>query len=774
MKNGTQFLPFATGLLLLALCPILLNLWEDQTEATLEQRQLLTGQEASRLAAALDDWQLQLQNQLTQIGEQQLAMLPLPLSNLTALELRNLPANTANWERGNFKGVVVSLDPAARQFYFESRELQTSFMYLVSQGNIIGPSARTIDDSYELTMAIPLSEPDWVLIAWIAREELTLQVARARPQGQLTLEQTGGAFEAIELAVAGQGAPGQPELLEPLEIPEWRLRFRPSAALLQQIPEPSTWLRTAGWASGGAGLVCFMIGLALLYVRSQSSHQPEDHSPVSAHEYQAEQTFAWLKQSASEGSAGTRVTPKPRFEPLTEIPDHLFRANDIRGLVDQELTPRFARHLGRAFATHCIERKHTRIYVGRDARISSETLASALMMGLRETGAEVVDIGQCPTPLLSFVLASQTPAGSGIMVTGSHNPPQYNGFKLAVAGLPLNADQLGRLRERMLQLGFADETGHFSSEDFSARYLRAIETDNPALPALRVVIDGANGAAGPLAVAAFRALGCETRSLYCEPDGNFPNHGPDPSDPANLKDLCDAVVREDADFGVALDGDGDRLVVVTEGGEPVPPDQLFMLFAREALIESPGGSVVFDVKASRLLPELIQHWGGQPVMERAGRTFIQSRVARDKAVLGGELSSHYFFGDRWAAADDGIYAACRLGAILRLHNRTLSELLEEFPLLPGTAEISLPAGENEKQALLDRFRETVDLSGAEIIDIDGLRVEYPSGWGLIRISNTGPKLTLRFEARDEQSLEQIKEKFRQPLRKLLNQQELTF
>ncbi len=758
-----------------------LNQWsatQDNSEAV---RMALVHEEQQRLTEALDSWRGDLVDQLVARAEQQLELLPLPLADLSALKLRQLDTDLARWQEGPVTGLLVNLDPASHQFYFENREMKTNFMFLVAQGNTQGPTAVESADGFYFLVAAPLSQPGWAMVAQVDSRVGQEFFDQLRPKGYASLEQRSGAQESMRLARYGE-LTGTPETLIHPKFPEWRLRFHPSSTLLQYAVEADPALRTVGWALAGFALASLLAAISLLVYQHRTAQAEDDQVSEAAPKKPAFNPSA--TQNFSVAGAESKKQPKPEpastpvspFSPLAQeaIAPHLFRANDVRGIVGEELTAEFARHLGRAFAKYCGEKNQQTIFVCRDARNSSEEFASALIQGIVETGCDVVDMGLGPTPLLIHLLATQSPQGSGVMVTGSHNPPEYNGFKLVRGGKSVSGKRLQKLRSIMLGGNFEDAEGKISKRDFSQGYLKAIRSDLPSIPALRVVVDGANGSAGPLCVSAFRSLECTAKPLFCEPDGNFPNHGPDPGIAENLNALREAVRKEDADFGVALDGDGDRVVIVDDRGKPVPPDQLFMLFARETLIENPGSSLVFDVKASRRLPELILQWGGLPLMERAGRTFIQARVVKENACLGGELSSHYFFGDRWHAADDGIYAACRLAAILLLHNCALSELLDEFDLPASTPEISLKVGEAEKTELLERFKQTARFEGAELVEIDGLRVEYPDGWGLIRVSNTGPNLSLRFEANSEEALQRIQNEFRQPLKELLNLQELNF
>lgn len=464
------------------------------------------------------------------------------------------------------------------------------------------------------------------------------------------------------------------------------------------------------------------------------------------------------------------------FVPLaaSELPMAVFRANDIRGFAEAEITPQFARQLARAFALEAKKHSQTTICLCRDGRLSSDSLRDALALGLTESGCQVFDLGTGPTPLLGQHIATHAEHSAGIMITASHNPKNYNGFKIILDGNSYSGAMLQNLRHLMAACSFEAGSGNLKEIDASLSYLDHLQTDIADLSGLKLAIDAANGAAGPLSSLAFERLGCSIEQLYCEIDGNFPNHGPDPCQSNNLKALCDKVVETGCDFGIALDGDGDRIVAVDNLGGIVTPDQLYQLFARDLLHRTPGATFVFDVKASRQVALQILDQGGIALMEKSGRTFIQDRVKRSGALLGGEYSSHYFFQDRWNAIDDGIYAACRLAEIVRSADRTLNEILTEFPSLPATEELEIGVLDEYKTEIFDKFRQNAKFPGAELIEIDGLRIEYPQSWGLVRVSNTGPKLSVRFEGENEEALAEIQDKVRHEFERLCPELNLPF
>ncbi len=445
-----------------------------------------------------------------------------------------------------------------------------------------------------------------------------------------------------------------------------------------------------------------------------------------------------------------------------EIPASIFRAYDIRGVVGETLTDELVYLLGRAIGSEAEARNEPRLVVGRDGRQSGQALVGSLVRGLVETGREVIDIGQVPTPLLYFA-TEHFGTGAGVMLTGSHNPPQYNGMKIVLEHQTLAGDAIQALRERL-------ETGHFSSgqgsqrqEDVVAAYMDRITCDVGLARPFRIVVDAGNGSAGPVVVPLLEELGCEVIPLYCEVDGSFPNHHPDPSQPANLEDLIRTVAAEKAELGLAFDGDGDRLGVVDGEGRIVWPDRQMMLFAMDVLSRHPGADIIYDVKCTRNLGRVIAEHGGRPLMWKTGHSLIKAKMRETGALLGGEMSGHIFFKERWFGFDDALYSAARLLEILGMHPSECSEVFASLPDSINTPELRLDLPESEHLALMAKLAAGPTFEGGEVTDIDGLRVDFPDGWGLIRASNTTPSLTMRFEADSETALKRIQEIFRSRL-----------
>ena len=459
------------------------------------------------------------------------------------------------------------------------------------------------------------------------------------------------------------------------------------------------------------------------------------------------------------------LAARPRKPAKIDIPETLFRAYDVRGVVGQALTAPVAELLGQAVATLVQEQGGHRVAVARDARPSSPQLAEALVRGLNAGGCDVLDIGQAPTPLLYFAMHTQ-PVQAGIVVTGSHNPAEYNGFKIVIGDRVLDGDDLLALRRRMLEGAFSHGNGSVERVDLVAEYVEAVVREVQLARPLRVVVDAGNGVAGDLAVATLEALGCEVVPLFCEPDGSFPNHHPDPSQPDNLASLMLEVQAQDADIGIALDGDGDRLGVIDNTGTNIWPDSILMLLAADILGRHPGVDILYDVKSSRHLASFILGHGGRPIMWKSGHSRMRAKMAETGALLGGEFTGHLFIKERWFGFDDAVYAAVRVLELLALEPGGANELFAALPSSPSTPEYHLMLEEGQSRELMRALDAHKVFDDARLVELDGLRVEFGSGWGLIRPSNTTPSLTFRFEADDERSLEEIKSRFRDLLRRV--------
>ena len=456
-----------------------------------------------------------------------------------------------------------------------------------------------------------------------------------------------------------------------------------------------------------------------------------------------------------------------------QFPDSIFRAYDIRGVVPETLTAETAYWIGRAIGAESLAQGEPHVSVGRDGRLSGPELVERLIQGVADSGCHVSDVGLVPTPALYYA-ASVLAGKSGVMLTGSHNPSNYNGFKIVIAGDTLANEQIQALHTRLKSNDLTWGEGSITRVDILPRYFDEITRDIKLAKRLKVVVDCGNGAAGVIAPQLIEALNCEVIPLFCDVDGNFPNHHPDPGKPENLVDLIAKVKETNADLGLAFDGDGDRVGVVTNTGTMVFPDRLLMLFAQDVLERNPAAEIIFDVKCSRRLAPWIEECGGRPLMWKTGHSLIKKKMKETSALLAGEMSGHIFFKERWFGFDDGIYSAARLLEILSKRQATAEELFETFPNDISTPEINIDVTDESKFSIIDALHDAQWGEAAELTTIDGVRVDYPHGWGLVRASNTTPVLVLRFEAETEAELQRIKDVFHAQLKRVAPDLQLPF
>jgi phosphomannomutase/phosphoglucomutase len=460
---------------------------------------------------------------------------------------------------------------------------------------------------------------------------------------------------------------------------------------------------------------------------------------------------------------------------MANIDPSIFKAYDIRGVVDRSLTVEAVRAIGKALGSVARQRDVARCTVGRDGRLSGPVLRDALIDGIRSTGTGVIDIGMVPTPVLYFSTV-HLGTRSGVEITGSHNPPDYNGLKMMIAGDTLHGEGIQSLR-RLIEEGTlkrAEEPGELQQADVVDAYLSRIVADLKLVRPMKIAIDCGNGVAGAVAPGLFRALGCEVIELFCDVDGTFPNHHPDPAHPENLQDLIRCLRETEAEIGLAFDGDGDRLGVVTKDGQIIYPDRQIMLFAEDILAKRAGGEIIFDVKCTRQLAPWIRRHGGTPTMWRTGHSLIKAKLKETKAPFAGEMSGHLFFNDRWPGFDDGLYAGARLLEILSRYSDP-SAALNALPTAVNTPELHLKTAEGENFTLVERLKSEAKFPGAsDIITIDGVRVEYNDGFGLARPSNTTPIVVMRFEGDNRAALERIQQVFAAEIRKIKPDAQLPF
>jgi len=441
------------------------------------------------------------------------------------------------------------------------------------------------------------------------------------------------------------------------------------------------------------------------------------------------------------------------------LPKEIFKAYDIRGIVGKTLTPEIVEAIGHAIGSEAVARKQTAIVIGRDGRLSGPDLAAALARGIQKAGIDVIDLGMVATPMTYFA-AYQLKTHSAVMVTGSHNPPDYNGLKMVLGGDTLSGDAIQALRIRLEQGDLINGSGSYSSHDIADEYLNRITSDVKLARKMKIIVDCGNGVPGAFAPRLYRDMGCEVEEMFCEVDGNFPNHHPDPSVPENLRDLIARLKTSDAEIGLAFDGDGDRLGVVTKDGQIIFPDRQLMLFAQDVLSRNPGAEIIFDVKSTRKLFSWIRERGGRPLLWKTGHSFIKAKMKETGALLAGEMSGHIFFKERWYGFDDGLYAGARMLEFLS-QQADINATLHGLPDTVNTPELQIKMEEGAHYALIDKLQKTAKFPNAqEVITLDGLRVEYADGFGLMRPSNTTPVIVLRFEADNETALKRIQEEFR--------------
>ncbi|WP_435015005.1 phosphomannomutase/phosphoglucomutase [Xanthomonas arboricola] len=581
--------------------------------------------------------------------------------------------------------------------------------------------------------------------------------------------------------VAQQGDLVLADAAETLARPLGNSGLRVAAAVPQRDDGP------LGLGAVGCAIVAaLLLVIAVLLVLASRGRVALPRRRVAGEPTADEPTFSQSLQHdaslASQARALEADAPPspPALVPAVQVATEMFRAYDIRGVVGKDLNPGVAALIGQAIGSVMQAQGLREVVVGRDGRLSGPELANGLIDGLRRAGCQVIDIGLAPTPVVYFG-AYELRAGSCVAVTGSHNPPDYNGFKIVIGGETLSGAAIAELHQRINEgrLHTAATPGDLEQRDISDAYIQRIADDVQLDRPIKVVVDAGNGVAGDIAPRLLEAIGAEVIPLYCEIDGTFPNHHPDPSEPHNLDDLVKMVQRFDADIGVAFDGDADRLGVVTKQGAMVFPDRLLMLFAADVLQRNPGALVIYDVKCTGKLSDHVLRNGGSPLMWKTGHSLIKAKMRETDAELAGEMSGHFFFKERWYGFDDGIYAAARLLEILAQREETPSEVLDALPESVSTPEIKVPV-DGDAHALVARFVERAQageespFESARLSTIDGLRADFADGWGLVRASNTTPILVLRFEADTEAALQRIHGLFRSQLQALLPDHPLEF
>ena len=696
---------------------------------------------------------------------------------------------------------------ASPPFSFTSLDLVNR----AENGDDVNAEAINIKGRWIVSIATPIRIPSddqvrGTLFVYLDIQALAEQV-NENIEGELKLMQLVGTAKPTEILVMGTGkSPGGIEVKRALDNPNWSLIYTPSQGVQDQAVGSFIFFLIPSLVFVLIALGGVLVGISRnsKLLRSDLSHldhqiasvasglfSPSDKYVISAFR-EVDLSLSRLgKKQETRGPVPklkvTKVGPAETMEDRVDIEmldegsfdeamsqlepqddsvgqnfSSIFRACDIRGIVNETLTTELIHKIGLAIGSEAEALGQQTLVVGADGRVSSPDVRDELIKGLRASGRDVISIGSVPTPLLYFA-THNSDTQSGVMVTGGHNPPDYNGFKIVLDGRTLVDEDIQRLYQRIVDGEFSSGEGDLTEIDIRDDYIDAITDDVVVAQPLTVVIDCGNGIAGDIAPELLGNLGCDVIPLYCEVDGTFPNHPPDPTVPENLKDLVLTVKSQNADIGIALDGDGDSLVAVTKQGEIIWPDRLLMLFAKDVVSRNPGSDVVYDVKCTRHLNSVISSFGGRPIISRSGHSFIKEKIAETDAVLGGEMSGHICFGERWFGFDDGIYSAARLLEIVGSQTAGLDELLAEFPSSCSTPEILIEVDDEAKFEIMDQLHKTASFEDGSITTIDGIRVDYSDGWGLVRASNTSPMLTLRFEADDESSLERIKGIFREQI-----------
>jgi phosphomannomutase/phosphoglucomutase len=697
--------------------------------------------------------------------------------------------------------------------------IEVDLLRRASAGEPTDPESYQFDDQWLTSMAVLVSRPGEesrraLMLVSIDNTVISklLQTA-GEDDGHSSLQQVyqkGTFSRADEIATAGNGTSNDHQVSQALNSDRWNLVFTPSEQLLQQllpsnIPLLLTLLAILLTTVGGMVylLLVFQRKLArevdnisaaadkrlpmviaipeLLPLARQLNRETSRRGQVSrSDKATAEETVRTsaggglsdpmfqkesmiVEDSDDDFSIDDAAAPPPMSQAEeSAFPAHIFRAYDIRGIAETELTDAMVARIGAAIGTLSAEQGQQALLVACDGRTSSPRIKATLVKSLLASGRDVVDIGIVPTPLLYYATHTRE-SRSGVMVTGSHNPRDYNGLKIVIDGHTLSGERIQDLHQRVLGGTFSEGAGKLHKFDVREDYINAIIGDMAIAVPLKIVVDAGNGVAGTVAPGLLELLGCEVVPLYCEVDGNFPNHHPDPSDEDNLQDLCARVVAEEADLGVAFDGDGDRLAVVTAEGEIVRTDKLMMLYAQDVVSRNPGADVVCDVKCSRHLTQVVSRYGGRPILWKTGHSFMREKIQETGALLGGEFSGHIFFAERWYGFDDGLYAAARLAEILSTTETGLRDLLAEFPTTYSTPEIRIPVGDDEKFDLVKQFASQADFAPGKVNTLDGIRVDYSDCWGLLRASNTVPALTARFEGDTPEALTKVMSLFREQM-----------
>ena len=650
-------------------------------------------------------------------------------------------------------------------------------------GKTPAPVAIKLDGEWAIYIATPVRGSDdsnvaGSLLATFSRDVLKTALGNNPEHLGLTkILQSASGFSPQTIISLGSSSMDLNQVVPVKTVQGWQLSYTATTALIQNTTQPR-----ALFLSSLSGVALLTIAFMVLLVRlnalfpgnigatltARQKTSPDDLSPEELNEIVRE------KLLLTKSRLITKATQPDGPGDTEKYPTEVFRDYDIRGQALNQITVQFAEALGKTLGSNAITTRQSALAVAADGRTTSPELHEALVEGILSTGCDVIDLGCIPTPVFNFGLHILPEVTSGVIVTASHNPPEDNGFKIIIDQNVMKPDDITQLAHAMSAEQWHEGNGNYHMQGIEDTYCQAIDNDVQISQPLHVVVDCANGVMGPLAPGVLEAFGCQVTPMYCDVDGEFPNHAPDPSDPKNLQDLIAVVAHENADLGLAFDGDGDRLVAISATGRIVWPDELLMIYARDMLNRQPGAHIVFDVKSTRRLASLISNYGGQPVMCKTGHSNIRRKIQDTDAPLGGEYSGHIFFNDRWFGFDDGLYAAARLIEIMTIREQSLDEIIDSFERTVATPEIKIPVPDNQKFVIMDAMTKTAAFKDSTLNNLDGLRVEFADGWGLIRASNTSPSLTLRFEADNREALQTIQACFKEQISPIIPDTKLPF
>jgi phosphomannomutase / phosphoglucomutase len=776
--------PITLGVLALIVCCFVLltlTLWHHTIDSTRLELANASAKSYAQQQLTLTNTYLQArQQQLQKIAKKDLLLDALAVGDMEGIH--RLEDLMKEWVEGLTHSYLLSpqdnrLDKA-HNFVGQAMSLK------VLDGKQPNPVAAYIDGTWKLIFAYPLKTEEGAIlgtmVAMLSTDALTnsLLAKVNRSLGTTKLIQILPDLPSTPVITLGKKTKSLDNIALKTKMPHWQIQFTGSALLLEQA-QPSYQV----YIIIEAALIIIMLLLIYLVIRYTLHHHKDkprkhranarlagnslDDTPIKQPLYTVDDSSdSFLQVIPSTSSEVDADTTETKETETRGFPSVVFRDYDIRGLANTQLTIEFAEQLGKVLANKALSLGEHSLIVGCDGRKSSPALTAALEQGILSTGCNVIYLGQAPTPLLNFATHQIQETDCGIMVTASHNPAEYNGFKMFFKHHALCGDEIQALKAEM-ECDIPTKTdGQREMRLLSADYVNDIVSDIVPAQNLKVVLDGGNGVAGELGVTLLEAIGCQVMPLHCDIDGDFPNHPPDTSVAANLDDLILCVKEHNADLGIALDGDGDRVVAVSASGKIIWPDELLMIFARDVISRQPGADVVFDIKCTRRLNNLISSYGGRPTMWKTGHSHMYNKILECDAPLGGEYSGHIFFRDRWHGFDDGLYAAARLIEIMSIREQGLDEIVSSFETLHATTEIKIDVADEEKFVIVDSLVSNHTFQGGMVSTIDGLRVDFPKAWGLIRASNTSPALTLRFEAESEEALEKIQSLFRQQLRSI--------